>query len=82
MSTVCVIINPQFIHVLNLINLEEEKYEFVLRGVHTVTCKVVRATKMAVSSSNDWLYLALWLQSLLITFKYRQYSAIADLHTL
>jgi hypothetical protein len=26
-------------------------------------------------------FYALWLQSLLITFKYRQYSAIADLHT-
>jgi hypothetical protein len=35
-----------------------------------VTCRVVCATKMTGSSLNDWILdlLALWLQSLLITY--------------
>jgi hypothetical protein len=47
-----------------------------------VTYKAVRATKMTGSSSDDCIYWHFRLQPLLITIKYRQYSAIADLHTL
>jgi hypothetical protein len=36
----------------------------------TVTCRVVRVTKITGSSSDDWILLAPWLRVLLITLKY------------
>jgi hypothetical protein len=43
-----------------------------------VTCKVVLVTIMMGSSSDDWIVLALWLQSLLVTLNH---DAIVVPHT-
>jgi hypothetical protein len=52
--------------------------------LHKILSHVWDGTRdeMTGSSSDDWIYLTLWLQFSLITFRYRQYSAIADLQTL
>jgi hypothetical protein len=56
-------------------------FNHIVRYQHTATCRVLHVTKMTGSSLDDWIFLALWLQPLLITLKYKQYRAIIDLHT-
>jgi hypothetical protein len=49
---------------------------------NTVKCMVVRVTIMTGSSSEDWILLALWLQSLLITLNHSTHFQFTVAHAL